>query len=247
MIKLFRKIRQNLLSEGKTGKYLKYAIGEIILVVIGILIALQINNWNEEQKQIAYQKNQLSNLQTEINAMKAFLNTQIGYFELALIGNRAYLEIAESNNKIVATRDSLGHVFNLALNTDLVTSERLRLETKVDFKSLPDQSFNELEQKLSDWRHFAEKIGADFQHIENSRENDLQRAMLNANVPGFHTLFDSYNPPNFKIDYQGLISNKEVYAIMRYRFRRMEGIIMDIENGIRDLDIMLAEINENIK
>ena len=50
MIRFFRKFRQNLLSEGKTGKYLKYAIGEIVLVVIGILIALQINNWNEHKK-----------------------------------------------------------------------------------------------------------------------------------------------------------------------------------------------------
>ena len=50
MIKFFRKIRQNLLSEGKTGKYLKYAVGEIVLVVIGILIALSINNWNENRK-----------------------------------------------------------------------------------------------------------------------------------------------------------------------------------------------------
>jgi hypothetical protein len=50
MIKFLRKIRQNLLSEGKTGKYLKYAVGEIVLVVIGILIALQINNWNEKRK-----------------------------------------------------------------------------------------------------------------------------------------------------------------------------------------------------
>lgn len=49
MIKFFRKIRYNLLSEGKTGKYLKYAVGEIILVVIGILIALQINNLNQER------------------------------------------------------------------------------------------------------------------------------------------------------------------------------------------------------
>ncbi|MEL4456485.1 DUF6090 family protein [Lutimonas vermicola] len=58
MIKFFRHIRQNLLAEGKTGKpalpagrYFKYAIGEIVLVVIGILIALQINNWNESRKQ----------------------------------------------------------------------------------------------------------------------------------------------------------------------------------------------------
>ena len=50
MIKFFRKNRQTLLSEGKTAKFLKYAIGEIILVVIGILIALQINNWNEKVK-----------------------------------------------------------------------------------------------------------------------------------------------------------------------------------------------------
>ncbi len=50
MIKFFRKIRQNLLRENKTGKYLKYAFGEIVLVVIGILIALSINNWNENRK-----------------------------------------------------------------------------------------------------------------------------------------------------------------------------------------------------
>ena len=49
MLKFFRKIRQNLLSEGKTGKYIKYAIGEIILVVIGILIAVQINDWNNNR------------------------------------------------------------------------------------------------------------------------------------------------------------------------------------------------------
>jgi hypothetical protein len=50
MIKFFRKIRHRLLSENKFSKYMLYAIGEIILVVIGILIALQINNWNESRK-----------------------------------------------------------------------------------------------------------------------------------------------------------------------------------------------------
>ena len=51
MIKLFRNIRKKLLEQGKTANYLKYAIGEIILVVIGILIALSINNWNENRKE----------------------------------------------------------------------------------------------------------------------------------------------------------------------------------------------------
>ena len=46
MIKFFRQIRQNLLTQNKLSKYLLYAVGEIVLVIIGILIALQINNWN---------------------------------------------------------------------------------------------------------------------------------------------------------------------------------------------------------
>ncbi|WP_108423371.1 DUF6090 family protein [Flagellimonas amoyensis] len=50
MIKFFRRIRHKALTENKFGKYLTYAIGEIILVVIGILIALQVNNWNESRK-----------------------------------------------------------------------------------------------------------------------------------------------------------------------------------------------------
>lgn len=57
MIKLFRRLRKSLLMENHTGKYLKYAIGEIILVVIGILIALQINNWNEARKNKTIEQN----------------------------------------------------------------------------------------------------------------------------------------------------------------------------------------------
>lgn len=49
MFKFFRKIRYDLMEKNKTGKYLKYAIGEVVLVVIGILIALSINNWNDER------------------------------------------------------------------------------------------------------------------------------------------------------------------------------------------------------
>jgi hypothetical protein len=65
MIKFFRKIRYNLMEKNKTGKYLKYAIGEIILVVIGILIALQINNWNSAQKDIGKEQQILLSLKEE--------------------------------------------------------------------------------------------------------------------------------------------------------------------------------------
>lgn len=68
MIKFFRKIRQRLLTENKFSKYLIYAIGEIVLVVFGILIALQINNWNEHQKEIKAEKVILNNLTQEFQS-----------------------------------------------------------------------------------------------------------------------------------------------------------------------------------
>ena len=70
MINFFRRIRQKLFSENKFSKYLIYALGEIILVVIGILIALQINNWNEQRKAIIQEKALLANLVTSIESDK---------------------------------------------------------------------------------------------------------------------------------------------------------------------------------
>lgn len=62
MTKFFRKLRHDLMERNEIGKYLKYAIGEIILVVIGILIALYINNWNEINKS----KDQLNNIYSKV-------------------------------------------------------------------------------------------------------------------------------------------------------------------------------------
>ena len=67
MIKFFRKIRQGLLTENKFGKYLIYAIGEIVLIAIGILIALSLNNWNENRKVRIKEVTFLDKLTKEIN------------------------------------------------------------------------------------------------------------------------------------------------------------------------------------
>ena len=68
MIKFFKKIRQNSIKENKFTNYLKYASGEIILVVIGILIALSINNWNEGRKEKINQRSVLSNLLQDLKS-----------------------------------------------------------------------------------------------------------------------------------------------------------------------------------
>ena len=66
MAKFFNNIRKTLLKEGKIANYLKYAIGEIVLVVIGILIALQVNNWNENRKERVQERKILVELKTTL-------------------------------------------------------------------------------------------------------------------------------------------------------------------------------------
>lgn len=67
MLSFFRKIRLSLLSQNQMGKYAKYAIGEILLVVIGILIALAINNWNNERLKDNRDRELLSKLSAELD------------------------------------------------------------------------------------------------------------------------------------------------------------------------------------
>ncbi|MDT0559548.1 DUF6090 family protein [Ichthyenterobacterium sp. W332] len=104
MIKFFRKIRQNLLSEGKTGKYFKYAIGEIILVVIGILIALGINNWNLNRIETKQTKTILNSMILDLESDISNLESDIVFFENDIQKSRIVLN-SEKFDRI--TEDSL--------------------------------------------------------------------------------------------------------------------------------------------
>jgi len=126
MIKLFRNIRQKLIAQGKTanpafakasaGTYLKYAIGEIVLVVIGILIALQINTWNEDYKNSKRERGYLINLQQDLMADSLRLSELKHNFELAERSKRSFGKIIEGQN---ASLDSLTvHFYN---QTDIIT------------------------------------------------------------------------------------------------------------------------------
>jgi len=81
MIKIFRNIRQKMLTENKFSKYLIYAIGEIVLVVIGILIALSINNWNESRKQSISEKEFITSVKNDLKQDKIFIQLIVEIIE----------------------------------------------------------------------------------------------------------------------------------------------------------------------
>jgi len=103
MIKFFRKIRQKMLTENKFSKYLLYAIGEIILVVIGILIALQINNWNENRKQKIAEQEILISLKKELETNKTSLLFYINKYEKQYDNGIYLLSLFAKNNDTIPT------------------------------------------------------------------------------------------------------------------------------------------------
>ncbi|WP_338732378.1 DUF6090 family protein [Mangrovimonas cancribranchiae] len=135
MIHFFRKIRQSLLSEGRTTKYFKYAVGEIILVVIGILIALSINNWNSNRitsnKKTEYLLRISDELKGQIKELKLYnddLTTQIK-------DNKHVLKILDSQNP-----DSIPTLKKILGNTSTFWTLRLSFPVTDEFKNQNLQS-----------------------------------------------------------------------------------------------------------
>ncbi|WP_228853535.1 DUF6090 family protein [Aegicerativicinus sediminis] len=142
MIKFFRRIRQQLLSEGNTGKYFKYALGEILLVVIGILIALQINNWNEERKDRIKEQVILKQLQEDYQSNLSQLEQKMETREKILTS--AFRLLRAFDNPVGIVRDSIIQDLAMVRNdptfdpiqNDLTSSENLRLIRNEELKRL---------------------------------------------------------------------------------------------------------------
>ncbi|MDF0718208.1 DUF6090 family protein [Muricauda sp. 334s03] len=96
-MKLFRKTRKKLVDTNRVKKYLLYAIGEIILVVIGILLALQINNWNEKRKQTEIGYQYLTEMRYELQDDVAMLNRYINVLKKNIENHEAALNTKNIN------------------------------------------------------------------------------------------------------------------------------------------------------
>ena len=97
MLKFFRRIRRKLLDEGSLKKYLVYAIGEILLVVIGILIALQINNWNNDRIAGDQMTSYLISLKNDLQKDTANFSTSIRGYK-RYIDTKKYLKLSHFEN-----------------------------------------------------------------------------------------------------------------------------------------------------
>ena len=109
MIKFFRKIRQNLLSENKFSKYMIYAAGEIVLVVVGILIALQINTWNEEKNIKNLEKQLLSQMLNELEVDLSHFINKLDYSKAKLNATQVLIKVIDQK---IPYQDSLNNTFS---------------------------------------------------------------------------------------------------------------------------------------
>ena len=171
MIKFFRKIRQNLLSEGKTGAYLKYAFGEIVLVVIGILIALQISNWNEDKKEQVFEREILEQIRANLIKERLTLIRIQGNFEKAMAATEKILTASWTQQDQDSAQYWLGYVvmfdrFQPLTNAyevakskglDLITNKQLRFQIGAYYDDeliAVRQSIEDIERAFRrDWVH----------------------------------------------------------------------------------------------
>lgn len=153
MIKFFRNIRKTNLKDGKTANYLKYAIGEILLVVIGILIALQINNWNEFRKERLVESNILNEILVNLESDLKNLDLKIKESSQFLTNSVKVLEHLQNKTSI---SDSLKYNYSALVghgNFEPTTIAYENLKTKgVDI--IQNDSLRQVISELYSFKYF---------------------------------------------------------------------------------------------
>ena len=150
MIPFFRKIRKKMADDNKPLKYMRYAIGEIILVVIGILIALQVNNWNEDRKKSRVIQNVLMEIKDDLIQDKAELERIIALRNADFEAQKRIINVLETNESFnESVRSDLGHI-NLARNVFTV-SKGYELLKELNLGALRDKELRILLTKYYEW------------------------------------------------------------------------------------------------
>ena len=243
MIKFFRKIRQNLLSEGKTGKYFKYAIGEIILVVIGILIALQINNWNENNKKLEIEYSILNELLNESKTNILSLEEDIYLNKRSISSN---VLIKDVLTKGITYHDSLNvHFGNIQYNTEFSIST-------AGFENLKSRGF-EIISNDSVRRSILDLYDRwyDFIGVLGDKNNKISIEQFDPQYKVYFTDFKR-NMPELHIsckplNYDNLIGNNNFIRLVSYQKYNNEYTIQVLETGIEQIEELIQKLESELK
>lgn len=172
MIKFFRKIRQKLIQEGKTANYLKYAIGEIVLVVIGILIALSINNWNTANNEHKILNGHLETILENISNNKVQLHELLKHRQKSQVLSTQMINAYKSKqnaNSETFVEALLSIVIESKFDPDLSGFERLKSSTM--YKS---ETINTIRDLTLEYNKIIEEI-----KFTEMRHNEFSENMEN--------------------------------------------------------------------
>jgi Family of unknown function (DUF6090) len=244
MAKLFNKIRKQLVSEKpsttRTTNYIKYAIGEIILVVIGILIALSINNWNEQRK---YKNLEISML-TEINASLKEninqLNTMLDFNGLTL---NSYSIILNHLDKNIPYNDSLENHFGLLSNWESPFFNYSAYET-LKAKGVELISNTDLKKKIiRTYERDLEYLVNDYDKSEWNYHTSVLSPFVSKNFENTNFKSPRKTKPN---NYIKLKNNPEFKNILKSMMRTRIGGIRDTKELKLSLENLVEEISKEI-
>jgi len=239
MIKFFRKIRHQLMSENKTRKYFKYAIGEIVLVVIGILIALQINNWNEnsqlQKKEKVLLEEMVRNLNSDSDDLKFNIRENLGRIH----SNQIILNALESKS---ALHDSLSYHFgnlhgNFMLTENTAAWENLK---SVGFDLISNDILRSKIAKLYSTKYkYLESLE---QRVDDGYQwNQMYPQILkNINVK---KVWVSASPN----DYEALQENREFKEVLKMNLSIRNFIQTQYEVANKDVNALINQIEEHLK
>ncbi|MFD1095585.1 DUF6090 family protein [Salegentibacter chungangensis] len=188
MIRFFKKIRQGLLFEGKFGKYLLYATGEIILVVIGILIALAINNANQKRSIREKEQTYLKGLKEEFQTSKLKLAELVKVNQANYRGARQII-LYMSNDDEPPTEEVFSQLMYNTFSFDIsYNPNNSLLNEMISSGSLKDISNTELRNRLTNWIATMEDISKQEYELGLQREKVLD--MFRTNEQSLRTIFD---------------------------------------------------------
>lgn len=209
MIKFFRNIRSSLLEKNKMDKYFKYAIGEILLVMIGILLALQVNNWNNNRIEANREQTILKNLRSDFNDNIAELNRIYEGTEDSYKSSVRLLEIIKDDSQINPSEIEtlLNSIINGFYSLDLNSASIDEIKNSGSLSTIKDVK---LREHISSWSFIEADSEDDIEIYYNYMFNFLipsltKKAILrNLTIPDF--LMERVDLPQvsnskFKIDY----------------------------------------------